>query len=172
MIRPALAALAVLTLICGVLYPVLVTGLAAPFPDRAAELVGRQFDDPADFWGRPSAVGYDAMASGGANVGPTNPALTAAVRERIAKLRAADPTNFAPVPIDLVTTSASGLDPHISPAAAYYQVPRIARVRGIAAARVKSLVDHAIEDRTIGILGEPRVSVVGLNRALHATYGQ
>lgn len=167
-LRPAITSLAAFTLLCGVLYPLTVTGLASPFPDRTASLVGRAFDDPGEFWGRPTATGYNAMTSAGTNLGPTNPALVQVVRSRIAALRAADPANTARVPVDLVTASASGLDPDISPAAAYYQVSRVARARAIPADRVRAVVANAIEERTLGILGERRVNVVGLNRALDA----
>ena len=171
-LRPALVALAAFTVLCGIIYPLVMNVLALPFPDRASELVGRAFEAPGEFWGRPTAAGYNAMTSAGANLGPSNAALVDAVRERIAKLRAADPGNTAKVPVDLVTASASGLDPDISPAAAYYQVPRVARARGVAEDIVRTIVDRAIEERTVGILGERRVNVVGLNRALDAEYGE
>ena len=179
-VRPALVSLALFTLICGVLYPLALTALAAPFPDRARDYVGQPFEEPGHFWSRPTATGYNAMTSSGVNAGPSgykdgrlvaNPVLVDAVTERIAKLRAADPGNTDRVPVDLVTASASGLDPEISPAAAYYQVPRVARARGIAEQRVRALVDDTIEERTLGILGERRVNVVALNRALDALAG-
>jgi K+-transporting ATPase ATPase C chain len=191
-LRPALVSLLVFTGLLGLLYPAVVGGIAAAaFPDQAngslirdrdgrvagSALVGQPFDDPKYFWGRDSAIGYAAMASSGTNRGPTgfiddkghlgpNPALVDAVKARIDALRAADPGNTAKVPVDLVTASSSGLDPHISPAAAYYQVPRIARLRGLTPERVRALVDDFIEERTLGVLGERRVNVLLLNRAL------
>jgi len=175
--------LAVMSVLTGVVYPLLVTASARLlFPDAAAgsvvyedgkavasALIGQSFSDPGSFWSRPSATGrfpYDASASSGSNLGPLHPRLRDEIRARVAALRAADPTQLAPVPIDLVTSSASGLDPHISPAAAAYQVPRVARVRGLPRAAVQRLVDENVEGRTLGILGEPRVNVVRLNRAL------
>jgi len=177
--------LALMTLVTGVIYPLIVTGIgAALFPDKAAGslierdgrvmgsvLIGLPFSDPKYFWSRPSATGpvpYNAGASSGSNQGPLNPALTDAVAGRIKALRDADPDNAAPVPVDLVTASASGLDPHISPAAADYQVPRVARVRGLPAAKVRALVADATEGRQLGFLGEPRVNVLKLNLALDA----
>jgi K+-transporting ATPase ATPase C chain len=132
-------------------------------------LIGQAFEGPEYFWTRPSATGaipYDAAASSGSNLGPTNPALLDAVRRRIATLRAADPSNATPIPVDLVTASASGLDPHISPAAAAYQIRRVSRERHLDAARVAALVTRATEPRTWGVLGEPRVNVLRLNLAL------
>lgn len=181
-LRPALTLLAIFTLVCGALYPVLVTGLAGATMAHQArgslltvggtavgsELVGQTFTDPRHFWSRPSAVGYDARTSAGSNLGPGDPALAAAVAARLAALRAADPDNPAPVPVDLVTASASGLDPHISPAAARYQVARVARARDLAAATVAALVERHVEGRTLGVLGEPRVNVLRLNLALDA----
>jgi potassium-transporting ATPase KdpC subunit len=176
----SLRCVAVFTVLFGIGYPVVVGGVALLMPDGghgALELVGRSFDDDKYFWGRLSSVSNDAMTSSGTNAGPSgfvdnagtlgpNPALVAAARARIRALRAADPTNTAKVPVDLVTASASGLDPHISPAAAYYQVGRVARARGVSPQTVRALVDAHVEPRTLGILGERRVNVLLLNRAL------
>ena len=184
-VRPALAALLIFTLITGVLYPLAVTGLAQLlFPHAAngslivaggkpvgSELIGQPFSDPKYFWGRPSATSpfpYNAGASSGSNQGPLNPALAEAVAARIKTLQGADPDNKRPIPVDLVTASASGLDPHISPAAADYQVSRVAKVRKIAPDRVRALVREHTEERQLGVLGEPRVSVLKLNLALDA----
>ncbi len=185
LIRPAIVLLAFFTILTGVLYPLAVTGLAQIiFPDQAngsllkqgdrvvgSALIGQPFDDPRYFWGRPSATApfpYNAAASSGSNLGPTNPALTDAAQARIAALRAVDPGNTQPVPVDLVTASASGLDPHISVAAALYQLPRVARARGLDVAITRRLVDESTEGRQLGILGEPRVNVLKLNLALDA----
>lgn len=182
-LRPAFMILLILTLITGVLYPLAVTGIAqAMFPHQAngslmvvegetvgSELIGQPFDDPAYFWGRPSAtllIPYNAVASSGSNLAPTNPDLLAAVAARIDILRAADPGNDAPIPVDLVTASGSGLDPHISVAAALYQAPRVARERGIEEMVVHDLIDQHTEGRQFGLLGEPRVNVLKLNLAL------
>lgn len=186
-LRPALALLVLLSLLTGVAYPCLVSLLAALlWPGTAngslvsragvpvgSALVGQPFDDPACFWGRPSATGpfpANAAASSGSNLGPTNPALLEAVRARIAILRAADPGRAgAPVPADLVTASGSGLDPHISPAAAAYQLPRVAASRpGLGIEELRALVAAHTEGRTLGVLGEPRVNVLLLNLALDA----
>jgi K+-transporting ATPase ATPase C chain len=185
-LRPALTVFLLLTLITGVIYPLAVTGVGqAVFPSAAngslirsgekligSQLLGQPFSSPKYFWGRPSATApqpYNGAASSGSNQGPTNPALASAVRDRIAALRAADPGNTAPVPVDLVTASASGLDPHISPAAAEYQVARVARERRIPEAKIRELVQQATAGRTLGVLGEPRVNVLDLNLALDSS---
>lgn len=181
--RPALALLAFLTALTGLVYPLAVTGLAQVlFPVQAngsllrqgdrvvgSALIGQAFDGAGYFWGRASAAAsfpYNATASAGSNLGPSNPALQTAVQARIAALRAADPGNQAPLPVDLVTASASGLDPHISLAAASYQAPRVARARGLDLTLVRQLVAKATEGRQLGFLGEPRVNVLKLNLAL------
>jgi len=182
-IRPAVVLLALFTLLTGLVYPLAVTGLAqAVFPVQAngslirpqgqivgSALIGQPFADPRYFWGRPSATApfpYNAAASSGSNFGPSNPALMDAVRARIAALRAADPGNTQAIPGDLATASASGLDPHISVAAALYQAPRVARARGLTSAAVAQLVAQHVEGRQFGFLGEPRVNVLKLNLAL------
>jgi potassium-transporting ATPase KdpC subunit len=186
-IRPALTMLLILTVLTGFVYPLAVTGLAQLFfPDQAngslivregkvagSRLIGQYFDKPEYFWSRPSATSpfpYNAAASGGSNLGPTNPALLKAVQSRTAALRAIDPANNSPVPVDLVTASGSGLDPHISPAAAQYQISRVARVRGINERIVRQLVQQHTEGRQLTILGEPRVNVLELNLALVALH--
>ena len=186
LIRPALMTLLIFTLITGVIYPLVVTGVAQlVFPRQAngslivrngqavgSELIGQSFDDPKYFWGRPSATSpfpYNAAASSGSNLGPSNPTLMEAVQARIAALKAADPTNTQPIPVDLVTASASGLDPDISVAAALYQVQRVARKRGMSEMAVRALVDQYTEGRQFGFLGEPRVNVLKLNLALDET---
>jgi K+-transporting ATPase KdpC subunit len=183
-LKPALILFALLTLLTGVLYPLVVTGIAQlVFPRQAngsliirdgqtvgSTLIGQPFDDPKYFWGRLSATSpfpYNAAASSGSNLGPSNPALMAAVQARIDALKAADPGNTLPIPVDLVTASASGLDPHISVAAAYYQVPRVARARGMTEAAVIALINQYTEGRQFGFLGEPRVNVLLLNLALN-----
>lgn len=183
LLRPAIISLLVLSLLTGIVYPLIVTGLGQVLFPRQAEgslivrdgrrvgsgLIGQPFDRPEYFWTRPSATGavpYDAAASSGSNLGPTNPALLDAVRRRIATLRAADPGNSSPIPVDLVTASGSGLDPHISPAAAAYQIDRVARERHLDSGRVAALVARATEPRTWRVLGEPRVNVLQLNVAL------
>ena len=185
-IRTAIVMLLTMTVLTGVVYPVIITGIAQiAFPSQAngslkvlkvndgkavgSSLIGQPFDDPKYFWGRPSATTpfpNNAAASSGSNQGPTNPGLRAAVQSRVDVLHAADPSNGAPVPVDLVTASASGLDPHISPAAALYQVPRVARARALDPERVRALVERHLEGRTFGLLGEPRVNVLVLNLAL------
>jgi potassium-transporting ATPase KdpC subunit len=188
-LRPALVALGIFTILTGLVYPLVVTGLAQViFPSQAngslivrngqpvgSELIGQPFDDPKYFWGRLSATspaGYTAFngdkltGSSGSNYGPLNPALLEAVQTRIKALQEADPANKAPIPVDLVTASGSGLDPHMSPAAAAYQVGRVARARGLSAATVRQMVAQHTEGRTLGLLGEPRVNVLALNLAL------
>jgi K+-transporting ATPase ATPase C chain len=182
-LRPALTSLILFTLITGVAYPLVVTGIAQViFPSQAngslivkdgkvvgSALIGQVFDEPKYFWGRPSATspfGYNAGSSSGSNLSPTNPALIKAVQDRVDALRAADPGNKAPVPVDLVTASGSGLDPHISPAAALYQVSRVARERKLAPDAVRALVERNTAGRFWGLLGEPRVNVLALNLAL------
>lgn len=184
-LRPALVMLILMTVITGALYPLAVTGLGQLlFADKAngsligkdgkavgSELIGQAFSDPKYFWGRPSATGpypNNASASSGSNQGPLNPALKEAVEGRIKALREADPGNTAAVPVDLVTASASGLDPHISPAAAEYQVARVASARGVDAQKVRAMVARYTEDRQFGFLGESRVNVLQLNLALDA----
>jgi K+-transporting ATPase ATPase C chain len=182
-LRPTLVVFTALTLLCGVAYPLLVTGVGqAAFPQQAAgslvlrdgkpigsALIGQHFSAPRYFWGRPSATApqpYNGAASGGSNLGPLNPALVDAVKARIQALRDADPGNTAPVPVDLVTASASGLDPHTSPAAAAYQTQRVATARGVPLAQVQALVAQHTEQPLLGFLGEPRVNVLQLNLAL------
>lgn len=182
-LRSAVALLVTLTVITGVLYPLAVTGLAqAIFPRQSngsliirdgkalgSELIGQPFSDPGYFWGRLSMTSpfpYNAAASQGSNLGPRNPDLVQLAQERIDALRAADPGNTAAIPVDLVTASASGLDPHISLAAALYQIPRVARSRGLSENQVRSLVERCTEARQFGLLGEPRVNVLELNLAL------
>ena len=179
-LKPALLSLAALGFLTGIVYPVAVTCVAQlVFPRPAngsllgrsgSELIGQPFDAPGSFWSRPSATSprYDGAASSGSNQGPSNPALLDAVRARVAALRAADPTNARPVPVDLVTASGSGLDPHISPAAAEYQIERVARARGVAPRIVAEIVQRRVEDRQLGFLGEPRVNVLLLNLDLDA----
>jgi potassium-transporting ATPase KdpC subunit len=182
--KPAIVLFALLTLLTGVIYPVAVTALAQLlFPRQAngslisddqgetlgSELIGQPFSDPQYFWGRPSATApypYNAGASSGSNLGPTNPALRDAVKARIQALREADPGNALPVPVDLVTASASGLDPHISPAAAAYQINRVAKARKLERGKLQALVDDYTEARQWLVLGEPRVNVLKLNLAL------
>lgn len=180
--RPALVLLGFFTLLTGVAYPAVITiGARVLFPAQAegslireggtirgSALIGQPFSGAGYFWGRPSATSpeYNASASSGSNLGPSNPALAEAVMERVAALHAADPANTAPVPVDLVTASGSGLDPHISPAAAAYQVARVARARKLPEAQVQELVAAHTEGRTLGVLGERRVNTLLLNLAL------
>jgi len=183
--KPALVLFVLLTLLTGVVYPLVVTVVAQTvFPNQAngslvlrdgavagSSLIGQPFDDPKYFWSRPSATApfaYNAEASSGSNLGPLNPALVDAVKARVDALRAADPGNRAPIPADLVTTSASGLDPHVSPAAARWQVGRVARARGLDPATVEALVARNTEGRQWGFLGEERVNILALNLALDA----
>jgi K+-transporting ATPase ATPase C chain len=187
-LRSALMVFLILTILTGVAYPLVVTGIAQLlFPHQAngsliykdgkpigSTLIGQPLDEPKYFWGRPSATApfpYNAAASSGSNLGPTNPALTEAVKTRVAALRASDPGNDTPVPVDLVTASGSGLDPHISPASAEYQVRRVARARGREEAFVRTLVSQHTEGRQLGMLGERRVNVLALNLALDASVG-
>jgi K+-transporting ATPase ATPase C chain len=182
-IRPALTILLIFTVLTGLVYPLVLTGIAQlVFPAQAngslivrngqavgSTLIGQQFDDSKYFWGRLSATGpfpYNASASAGSNLGPTNPALLEAVKARIAALKAADPTNTQPIPVDLVTSSGSGLDPDISVAAALYQLPRVAKARGLSESVVRALVDQFTEGRQLGFLGEPCLNVLELNLAL------
>jgi K+-transporting ATPase ATPase C chain len=187
-IRPTLVSFAILTFLTGLAYPLLITGIAqAAFPSQAngslivrdgnavgSRLIGQSFDAPKYFWGRLSATAdangkplpYNAGASAASNLGPTNSALVDEVKARVDALTAADPDNAAPIPIDLVTSSGSGLDPHITPAAALYQVHRVAKARQLDESRVRELVAAHTEDRTLGFLGEPRVNVLELNVAL------
>ena len=183
-LRPALVILVVMTVVTGVVYPLAVTAIAQlVFPHQAngslivdksgkvvgSSLIGQPFDDPKYFWGRPSATspfGYNAASSAGSNLSPTNPALIKSVQGRVDALRAADPDNKAAVPVDLVTASGSGLDPHISPAAALYQVNRVAKARKLQPDSVRTLVERHTEGRQWGFLGEPRVNVLALNLAL------
>lgn len=185
LIRNAVMMLLLMTVVTGIAYPLVTTGLAqALFPSQAngslivkdgkpvgSTLIGQAFTDPKYFWGRPSATApqpNNGVNSSPSNLGPTNPALTDAVKQRIDALHVADPENHAPLPVDLVTASGSGLDPEISPAAAAYQVPRVARVRGLSESQVQAMVSLATTGRQLGILGEPRVNVLKLNMALDA----
>jgi len=179
-LRPAITIFVLLTVITGVIYPLVVTGIAqVVFPHQAngslivvdgktygSELIGQSFDDPKYFWGRPSATSYNAAASSGSNYGAMNPALLDSVEARIDALKAADPDNTLPIPVDLVTASASGLDPHISVASALYQIHRVASARGLSEAQVVALMEQYTEARQFGFLGEPRVNVLLLNLAL------
>ena len=184
LLRPALILFLVLSIITGLAYPLLTTGIAQlVFPEQAngtllqdaqgrwvgSALIGQSFSDPAHFWSRPSATGplaYNAGSSAGSNLGPLNPQLVDLVKARVAALRAADPDNHAPVPVDLVTASASGLDPHISRSAADYQMARVARVRGLPEDKVQALLEANTEGVWLGMIGEARVNVLKLNMAL------
>ena len=187
LLRPAVVLLLVLSAVTGIVYPLAITGAAQLLFAHAAngslieragkplgsELIGQAFSDPKYFWSRPSATAPFAdnpAASTGSNLGPTNPALKDAVKQRVDALRAADAGNKLPIPVDLVTASGSGLDPHISPAAANYQVARVARIRGLAPAQVAALVTQATERRQFGVLGEPRVNVLKLNLVLDQAF--
>ena len=184
-LRPALTMLAILTVLTGLVYPLVITGVAQLlFPHQAngslivrdgkvigSELIGQYFGQPKYFWSRPSATApfaYNAAASSGSNLGPTNPALIEAVKARVGALRAADPDNHALIPVDLVTASGSGLDPHISPAAAEYQIKRVAQMRGLDENSVRAIVVRYTEERQFGVFGERRLNVLKLNLALDA----
>jgi|GEM_PF-177206 len=185
-LKPAIILFVLLSVLTGVIYPVVVTGLAQLlFPNQAngslvtdnggktrgSSLIGQPFSSPGHFWGRPSATGpfpYNAGASSGSNLGPTNPVLADAVKARIEALKAADPDNKTLIPVDLITASGSGLDPHISPAAADYQINRVAKARNMKPENLRTLVDANTESRQLGFLGEPRVNVLTLNLALAA----
>ena len=187
-VKPAIILFVLLSVITGVIYPAVVTGLAQLlFTSQAngsqltdnggkpmgSSLIGQPFSNPGHFWGRPSATGpfpYNAGASSGSNLGPTNPALVEAVKARIEALTAADPDNKTPVPVDLITASGSGLDPHISPAAADYQINRVAKARLIKPEKLRALVAANTQSRQWGFLGEPRVNVLSLNLALDASH--
>jgi K+-transporting ATPase ATPase C chain len=182
-IRPAITLFLIMTLVTGIVYPFAVTGIAQLlFPAQAAgslvmaggqpvgsSVIGQSFSDPKYFWSRPSATSpqpYNAIASSGSNQGPLNPALADAIKTRVEALKAADPANTLPVPVDLVTASASGLDPEISIAAANYQAARVARVRGLPPEEVQALIGSHARGRLFGLLGEPRINVLKLNMAL------
>ena len=182
-IRPAIVSLILFTVLTGVLYPLVVTGIAQTVFHKQAEgslivakdgkilgssLIGQQFDDPKYFWGRVSATSpaYNASASTGSNLGPSNPALLNEVSDRISALKGADPDNNAPIPVDLVTSSGSGLDPHISLAAAQYQLARVARVRGLTQGAIQQIIDQNTQGRFLGFIGEPVVNVLQVNLAL------
>ena len=187
-LRPAIVVTLALTVVTGVIYPLVVTAIAQiVFPVQAngsvivvsggdkavgSTLIAQAFTEPKYFWPRPSAASYNGAGGSGSNLGPSNPALHDAVRERTDALRTADPGNEQPVPIDLVTASGSGLDPHISVAAAEYQIGRVAKARGLSVADVSKLVEAHTQSRTLGVLGEPRVNVLELNLALDQLEGQ
>jgi len=182
-VRPAILCFLILTIITGIVYPLFVTGIAKVFFHKQADgsliykngkpigssLIGQPFDDPNYFWGRPSATSlaaFNAAASSGSNLGPSNPVLAETIKNRIKAYKAVDPDNTRPIPVDLVTSSASGLDPHISLAGAYYQVPRVSRLRKLQRGIVEKIVLQHIEGRFLGIFGEPVVNVLELNLAL------
>ena len=182
-IRPALCLLVAMTCLLGIVYPLLITGAAhLAFAHRAAgsllyqdgkaigsSLIGQHFTDPKYFWGRPSATSlapYNGLASGGSNLGPLNSALVEQVKINVAALRSGNPAGVAPIPVDLVTASASGLDPDISPAGARYQIARVARARGIAAESLEELVAAHVQEKLLGMMGERRINVLELNLAL------
>jgi len=185
-LRPALSLLAAFTLLLGIAYPVALTAAARLVAPHAASgspvagpggrpaglaLVGQPFSSPRHFWGRPSATAplpYDGRGSTGSNLGPSNPALLDAVRRRVEAVRASDPGQAAPIPVDLVTASGSGLDPHLSPAGILWQVPRVARARGRTEEEIRTLVALHVEGRLFGLFGAPRVNVLALNLALDA----
>lgn len=187
-LKPAIMLLVIFTVLTGVVYPAVVTALAQLiFPNQAngslmtdnssktagSRLIGQPFNSPSYFWGRPSATGpfpYNAGASSGSNLGPTNPALVDAIKVRIEALKTADPDNKAPIPVDLITASGSGLDPHISPAAADYQINRVAKARHLSQEKLRALVETNTESRQWGVFGEPRVNVLSLNLALDALH--
>jgi len=188
-LRAAVIILTLLSLVTGVVYPLAVTGVAqVVFHHQSngsvinrdgrgvgSELIGQTFDRPEYFWGRPSAtspVPYNGGSSSGSNLGPTNPALVEAVTSRANALKAADSQNDRPIPIDLVTASGSGLDPHISPGGAEYQLPRVARARGLREAQLRELVHQHTMGRTLGVLGDPRVNILTLNLALDALHAR
>ncbi len=186
-LRIAAILFGLITILTGLIYPAVITGIAQViFPYQAngslitqngkvvgSSLIGQEFTNPKYFWGRLSATDhpYDAAASSGSNLGPTNPALQREVSDRIAALKAADPGNTQPIPVDLVTSSGSGLDPDISIAAAQYQAARVARVRGLPLDKVQALINQSTTGRQFGFLGEPRVNVLKLNLALDAAQG-
>jgi K+-transporting ATPase ATPase C chain len=182
-LRPVFIVFLLLTVVTGIGYPLLVTGVAQlAFPEKAngslirreggyvgSELIGQPFDNPKYFWGRLSATPdfpYNSASSSGSNLGPSNPALAEAVKTRVAALQKADPGNTLPLPIDLVTSSGSGLDPHLSPAAVFYQIPRVAKARSLSEDQVRQLTGRFVEPRQWGFLGEPRVNVLKLNLSL------
>jgi K+-transporting ATPase ATPase C chain len=182
-IKPAILIFIILTVITGIVYPLFVTGIAKVFFNKQADgsliyrngkpvgstLIGQTFDDPKYFWGRLSAtspVSFNAASSSSSNLGPSNPVLIDAAKARIKALKAVDPDNTNPIPVDLVTSSASGLDPHISVAAMHYQIPRVARVRGLSQDTVKAIVRQHTYSRFLGLVGEPVVNVLAVNLAL------